>query len=151
MALRVNSGGTWTLVPEQPEKVWCNNGGVWTEARQIWVAEETTPGVYEWALAYDVPQPPAGVAITSIDQTMFLGGDVEAGWTNSTNDFSINVEWTINSVVWGIQTYSPATTLATLPEAELSNGDEVQARMRYFEGAVVGDWGTPSSVHTYNA
>ncbi len=149
----VNDGGAWKQVPQEPNRVYCNNGGVWTSAKEVWVAEETTPLNYVWSRAWRVPEPPAGVK-PDLEQfdggvPVFTGGDVRASWVNTTTDFAINVEWEINSSVFDSVTVSAGSVEAFLDRSNLSNGDEVRARMRYFEGAVAGDYSSFSDTLTY--
>lgn len=148
----VNKAGAWTQVPQEPDRVFCNNGGVWTSAKEIWVAEEVTPGVYQWTRAWRVPDPPAGVK-PDLEQwddgSVIVGGDVRASWINVTSDFAILVEWEINSSSFDTVSRAAGSTDAILDRSNLLDGDEVRARMRYFEGTVLGDWSAWSDTLTY--
>jgi len=149
----VNKAGAWTQVPQEPDRIFVNNGGVWTPAKQVWVASPVGFDSFEWKRAWRVPEPPAGVK-PDLEQfdggvPVFTGGDVRASWVNTTTDFAINVEWEINSSVFDSVTVSAGSVEAFLDRSNLSNGDEVRARMRYFEGAVAGDFSAFSDTLTY--
>lgn len=138
---RKSSPATAVELPLAPDTIFARFSGVSTtrEVTEWWGAEETSPGVYAATRMWRVPQPPIGVE-PELEQTEISGGDVVASWINTTSEFSILVEFRINSVSWGTISRPPASTSATLPEAELSEFDVVEARMRYFEGSVEGTW-----------
>jgi hypothetical protein len=155
MSFSVNKAGDWTEIPPEPNKAYCNKNGAWTPVKEIWVAGETvTIGVYEWRRAWRVPEPPAGVSIDAMEQVdsgvvVLIGGDVRATWVNATTDYAILVEWEINSSSFDTVSRTAGSTNAILDRSNLSGGDEVRARMRYFEGSVQGDWGPWSDTLTY--
>jgi hypothetical protein len=157
MSFYVNKAGAWEEIPRQDNKVYVNKNGAWASAKEIWVAGETmTIGVYEWRRAWRVPEPPAGVAIDAMEQvdggvTVLAGGDVQATWVNTTTDYGILVEWEINSVSFDIVSRPAGSTTAILDRSDLTGGDDVRARMRYFEDSVQGTLGAFSSTLTYVA
>lgn len=157
MALYANNAGTWTVIPQTAGKVWCSNGGVWGEAKEVWCAVEHpfNIGEYTWERIWKVSDPPpAGVAVT-IQQLLLFGGDMEASWTNAANTtgMNYNVQWEVNGVPAIINAGavnaggSPQTDI--LPEAELLYGDEVRARMRYTSGSETGTYGEWSDTFNY--
>jgi hypothetical protein len=148
MALYVNKAGTWTLVPQEPDKVKVNQSGAWVSAKEVYVAEPTTPGNFQWTRIWKVPEPPVGVT-PDLEQTSFSGGDIKASWINTTTDFAILIEWTKNGSVFTTVSLAAGSVEALLLEADLTNGDEVTAKMAYFEGAVVGTYSGPSNLVTY--
>lgn len=133
---------------EESGKAWCNSNGSWTEAKEIWVAEETTPGNFEWTMAWRAPDPPAGVTV-QLTQEQFQDGPVEASWINNNSEYQIQVQWERNSTVFDNNFLSPSSNSDTQPEEEFSDGDAVRARMRYFEGSIFGDWGPWSDTLNY--
>jgi hypothetical protein len=148
MAMYVNKAGVWTIVPQEPNKLFVNNGSTWTSAKEAWVAEETTPGNYQWAKAWRVPEPPVGVT-PDLEQTSLFGGDIKATWINTTTDFAILVEWTKNGSVFTTVSLAAGSVEASLLEADLATADEVTAKMAYFEGAIVGTYSGASNLVTY--
>jgi len=155
MAVWANKNGTWTNVPEQADRIWVPSAGSWRSVKAVWGAEEVTPGVYQWTRVWKVPDPaPAGVTVTVI-QTQFLGGPVDASWTNTTNvdDMQFEVEWFINNSSYTTSTGnvngSNTAQSIELAEGNFSNNDEVKARMRYVSGGVAGTYGDFSSTITY--
>lgn len=157
MTWRVNAS-EWALVPQEPDRVFCNNGGVWTSAKEVWVAQETIQvGVYEWVRAWRVPEPPAGVKpdLEQWDdgQSVIVGGDVRASWINTTTEFSVLVSFEVDDgggyIVADNVSRPPGSTDAILDRSFVNNGDQVRARMRYFEGGVQGDFSAYSDVLSY--
>jgi hypothetical protein len=156
MTWRVNNR-EFAEVPRQPNKAFVNQGGVWTAAKEAWVALEVGFLTYEWRRAWRVPEPPAGVK-PDLEQfdggvAVLNGGDVRAFWTNTTTDYSIIVSFEVDtgsgfSVVDSV-TRSPGSTDAILDRSFVNNGDQVRARMRYFEGAVQGDFSAYSDTLNY--
>jgi hypothetical protein len=144
----VYSLAAWVQIPQEPNKLFVNNGSTWTSAKEAWVAEETTPNNYQWTRAWRVPEPPVGVT-PDLEQTSFFGGDIKASWINTTTDFAILIEWTKNGSVFDTVSLAAGSVEALLLEADLANGDEVTARMAYFEGAVVGTYSGASNLVTY--
>lgn len=154
----VNDGGVFKLIPQEPDRVFCNQGGVFVPAKQVWVAVETVQiGVYEWVRAWRVPEPPVGVKpdLEQFDdgQQVIIGGDVRATWTNTSSEFSILVSFEVDDgsgyIIADNVSRPPGSTDATLDRSLVSNGDNVRARMRYFEGSVQGDFGAYSDVLVY--
>jgi hypothetical protein len=160
MSFYINKAGAWTQIPQEPDKVFVNKNGSWTSAKEIWVAGETiTIGVYEWRRAWRVPEPPAGVKPTLLQVDggvpVIVGGDVQASWTNSgtASEYSVVVSFEVDtgsgfSVVDNVSR-PPGSGTAILDRSNVSNGDEVRARMRYFEGGVQGDFSAYSDTLTY--
>jgi hypothetical protein len=147
----------WVLVPQEPNKLYVNNGGTWTSAKEAWVAEETTPGVYQWAKAWRVPTPPAGVK-PDLEQwdsgsSTFDGGDVRASFINPNTEYQLLVSFERDrgsgySVIDNISV-SIGGVEAISNRSNYENGDNVRARTRYFEGGVQGDWSAYSDVLSY--
>ena len=158
MSVRVNKAGVWTEIPQEPDKIFVNKNGSWTSAKEVWVAGETIEiGVYEWRRAWRVPEPPAGVTpiLEQFDDgvPVIIGGDVRATWTNTTTEFAIVVSFEVDTgsgfAVVDTVTVGVGATNATLDRSNVNNGDDVRARMRYFEGSVQGDFSAYSDVLTY--
>jgi hypothetical protein len=156
MAMYVNKAGVWTIVPQEPNKLFVNNGSTWTSAKEAWVAEETTPGNYQWTKGWRVPTPPTGVK-PDIEQwdggSVLIGGDIRATWTNNNSEYSTLVSFERNrgsgyEVVDNISG-APGTVSAISDRSNYQNGDEVRARMRYFEGGVQGTFSAYSDTLTY--
>jgi hypothetical protein len=145
---------SWIPIPEEPNKLFVNNGNTWTSAKEAWVAEETTPNNYQWVRAWLVPPPPPGGSdLITVIQNEFSGGDMEANWTNvaGTSGMSWDVEWFINGVSYTIRSgnVSGGTDSSFLGEENFENGDLVKARMRYVSGTQVGTYGDFSNEESY--
>jgi hypothetical protein len=156
MSVRVNKAGVWTEIPQEPDKIFVNKNGSWTSATEVWVAVEDpfNIGDYLWERAWLVPPPPpAGSDLISVIQSQFIGGDMEASWTNvaGTTGMGWDVEWFINGVSYTVTSgvVSGATDSSTLAEANFSDGDLVKVRMRYVSGSQVGTYGAFSDEETY--
>jgi hypothetical protein len=153
MAMYVNKAGVWTIVPQEPNKLYVNNGSTWTSAKEAWVAEETTPGNYKWTRAWRVPQPPKGPK-PDLEQwdsgsSTFDGGDIRASWTNVTTEFAMVVKFErFNGSTWVSVdniTRSAGSIDAISDRSNYANGDKIRAKVQYFEGAVVGEDSDPSN------
>jgi hypothetical protein len=149
----------WVLVPQEPNKLYVNNGGTWTSAKEAWVAEETTPGVYQWAKAWRVPTPPKGPKpdLEQWDGTsqVFFGGDIRATWINNNSEYSIIARFErFNGSTWVLVdsiSRPPGSVDAVSAESNYSGGDAIRGRIVYFEGAVQGEFSDPSDTLNYVA
>jgi hypothetical protein len=155
MAVWANKNGTWTNVPEQADRIWVPSAGSWRSVKAVWGAEETTPGNYKWTRVWKVPDPaPNGVAVT-VSQQQFQDGPVQAAWTNTSNvdGMQFEVRWWINDSIYtttgGNVNGSNVAQSVTLAEENFSDGDKVQAQMRYISGGVPGNYGSLSSAIFY--
>lgn len=150
MALRVDDNGQWALVPEEADRAFISTASAWLSAKEIYVSVEG-PGIgeFSWEPGWvGDPDIPDGVVV-SLQQTQISGGDVQATWTNNNSVYSIEVQWRINSTVWGSNFHSPGTGQSILDESEVQGFDVVEARMRYFTGGNAGEWGAWSDPLAY--
>jgi len=147
----------WVQIPQEPNKLFVNNGSTWTSAKEAWVAEETTPNNYQWTRAWRVPQPPKGPK-PDLEQwdsgsSSFDGGDVRATWTNSTSEFAMIVRFERDRgagyVLVDTISRTAGSVEAISDRSNYENGDAVRARVQYFEGAVTGEESDPSNVLNY--
>ena len=156
MTWRVNAA-EFVQIPQLPQRVYAAQGGVWQEVKEVWAPLLVGFNDYEWRRAWRVPDPPAGVK-PDLEQfdggvAVINGGDVRAFWTNTTTEYSIIVSFEVDDgsgyIVADNVTRSPGSTDAILDRSFVNNGDQVRARMRYFEGGVQGDFSAYSDVLSY--
>ena len=137
MTLYYSDGiGGWTALGDQYLR--CSNGATWecTYGSKLYRSNGASwDKIWEWW----TPSPPAGV-IPELLQEFFSGGDVDANWVNTTNDYAIEVAWELNGNPWGSTFAAAGEQTTALGEAELTDSDVVRARMRYYYLGVVGAW-----------
>lgn len=151
MSIYVSNSGVWTSVPQSANKIFANLGGTWQDATSVWVAEETTPGNYQWTKTWEVIALPSGVAVT-LTQEFFSGGDVFASFTQATGGsaYPTEMQWYVNGSLEGSTYASAGTTQHSLSSLYTPQDlDEIEARMRYYSGAVQGSLGALSDVLQY--
>jgi hypothetical protein len=144
------------LIPQEPNRVWVNNGP-WAFAKEIWVAEETTPGNYQWTRAWRIPNPPKGPK-PDLEQwdsgvAVLNGGDIRASWTNTSSEFAMVVKFErFDGSDWVLVdslTRSIGSIDAISDRSNYTNGDQIRAKVQYFEGSVTGDDSDPSDTLSY--
>jgi len=151
--------GQFTEVPQVAGKIWAPSGGSWRSIKEVWGAQEDpfNIGQFIYARLWKVPDPaPDGVAVT-VSQQQFQDGPVQAAWTNTTNvdGMQFDVRWWINDSIYtttgGNVNGSNVAQTITLAEENFSNGDKVQAQMRYISGGEPGNYGSLSTAIFYVA
>ena len=159
MAVWANKNGTWTIVPEQADRIWAPSGGQWRSVKAVWAADPDpfNIGSFIWKRVWKVPDPaPDGVAVT-VSQQQLQDGPVQAAWTNTSNvdDMQFEVRWWINDSIYtttgGNVNGSNVAQTITLAEENFSDGDKVQAQMRYISGGEPGNYGSLSTAIFYVA
>jgi len=136
-----------TQLPDRDLKAWDGSawaGGYGSELYR-W-----TGSAWQKMWQWYTPNPGAGSTVTVV-QELLSGGDVLASWSNSNSDYWAEVQWRINSSTWGSTYTDKGGTQSRLPEAELSDTDVVEARMRYFEDTYFGSWSDWSDPIMYAA